>query len=319
MYKCLTIVLLVSHTYLFSYAQSGKPIRYKDVVFDKVNVQKDISYYETEEPDVKSTRYLFDLYQPENDTCKKRPLVIWLHGGGFKFGNKTSGGLPLWSNMFASRGYVCATINYRLTKKNAAYNYRSYVKGCMNAIEDLHRAVKYFKENSALYRIDTNCIILGGNSAGGMIAIQAVYSNNVEMAQHISIDNSNVASQHHNPMQVKAVVNFWGAIFDIDWLKNTNVPIVSVHGKKDNVVNFTTKDSAFFGSGSIHVEADKLGIPNDIKVYDQYSHELQRFFFPLWFSEGTIERRRETGEFAADFLYRQLFEEKTMKEAVSKG
>lgn len=319
MYKRFLAVFLAVHICLLSFAQSTSSIRYKDIIFDKINVHKGLSYYQPDNPDTKSTSYLFDLYEPASDTCTKRPLIIWLHGGGFKFGNKTSGGLPLWSNMFAGRGYVCATINYRLVKKNAAYKYKSYVKGCMTAIEDLYHAINFFKKNCDQYRIDTTCIILGGNSAGGMIALQAAYSNLTEIAGRISLENYTTYPGNSRPLQIKAVINYWGALFDIDWLKNANIPIVSVHGNKDNVVNITTKDSAFFGSSSIHQEADLLGIPNNIKVYENYDHELQKRFFPLWFSESTIYRRQEAGEFAADFLYQQLFEEKTIKEAVSKG
>ena len=99
-----------------------------------------------------------------------------MHGGGFKFGSKKARSTRIWSKNFAHKGYLCAAINYRLSKKNPLRNFKALVKGCYEAIEDLEQAIVFFKKNNALYRIDTNCIILAGNSAGAMIALQSIYS-----------------------------------------------------------------------------------------------------------------------------------------------
>src|ERR1700753_1028755 len=81
--------------------------RYKDLVFQEYTLQKNERYGEK-----RSQR--FDLYQPANDPTANRPLIIWMHGGGFKFGSKKATGIRLWCKSFARRGYVCAAINYQL-------------------------------------------------------------------------------------------------------------------------------------------------------------------------------------------------------------
>ena len=50
--------------------------------------------------------------------------------------------------------------------------------------------------------------------------------------------DSNSDAKAYNPHRVAAVINFWGAVFDTAWLKNANVPIVSVHGRKDRIVPY---------------------------------------------------------------------------------
>jgi hypothetical protein len=108
-------------------------------------------------------------------------------------------------------------------------------------------------------------------------------------------------------LKIAAVINFWGAIFDLDWLKNARVPIVSVLGNKDNIMPPTHKSAPLYGGIDIHEKADALGIPNQLKVFDGYSHELQKNFNPFFSSKATQKRWLEAGQFAADFLYKSLF------------
>lgn len=290
-----------------TYGQSQQR-RYRDIVFDYIRLQKNVSY-RTEPEGVNPKYFLMDVYQPDKDTASKRPLIIWMHGGGFKFGHKKAGGTPIWAKAFAGRGYICAAINYRLNKEKPLTDYKALVQQCMLAIEDLQHVVSFFKTHHEKYRLDTGCIILAGNSAGGMIALQAVYSNAAELAARVSNQNPvNNYPADHNPMNIKAVVSFWGALFDINWLNNANVPLALVHGRKDKIVPATTTaDSLFFGGLSVHQEADKRGINNRLKLYNNYAHELQRFFIPVMFKEPVKRRWEEAGKFAADFLYEQLF------------
>src|SRR5437868_4129666 len=62
-----------------------------------------------------STKILkLDLYQPTGDTASARPLIIWAHGGSFIGGTSTDADVVALSQRFAKKGYVCASINYRV-------------------------------------------------------------------------------------------------------------------------------------------------------------------------------------------------------------
>jgi predicted esterase len=291
---------------LHSIAQpAAPPARYKDFVFDAVKVQKNGCYKTTIPAGIHKKYYRFDFYEPAADSTGLRPLIIWLHGGGFKFGKKTSAGTPVWSKTFAQRGYVCAAINYRLSSKHPLKNFADLLEGCMDAVEDLDSAIQFFKQHYIEYRIDTNLIIAGGNSAGGMIALQAVYSSPRQMA--LLAKQPDTLSREYHPPKLAAIINCWGAIFDIRWLNNNRVPIVSVHGKNDRVVPYDNKNPSLFGSLAIHRTADSIGIPNTIKIFSGYAHELQKHFNPLFAGRKARKRWLEAGEFIAAFLYRQLF------------
>jgi poly(3-hydroxybutyrate) depolymerase len=202
-------------------------IKYKDQVFSEVTIAKDVLYSTNITKGVKKKFYYADVYRPEADTNTKRPLIIWMHGGGFKFGSKKSRGIPLWSETFARRGYVCAAINYRLRRKFFVFNFQEIATGCYEAIKHVQQAVAFFKENYEQFGIDTNRIILAGNSAGGMLALQSTYGNYAQLAKFINRPDSNLATYALNPNSISAIINFWGGIFQIDWVKNARIPIVS--------------------------------------------------------------------------------------------
>ena len=293
--------------FCFSSIRLAAQTRYKDLVFPKYEAGKDLRY---------AGKRRFDLYQPAHDSAASRPLLIWMHGGGFKLGSRRAAGIRLWCRAYAQRGYVCAAIDYRLGSKNFRFDLDELVEDCSHAVQDVRTAIFNFKANAARWRIDTTRIILAGNSAGGMLALQAVYSSDEELRR---LPRTREAARAAGPGKlvgdvggetagsIAAILNFWGGIFDTGWLKQARVPIVSVHGSRDKIVPYDHKDYPLYGSLPIHRMADSLGIPNALKTYVGYSHELQRHFFPLFAGRGTRKRWREAGRFTADLLYKTLW------------
>ena len=305
MFKQSLLLLTIFCISLSAKAQTDSPVKFKDIIFADITVDKDLCYFPNASPAEKKS-FLFDLYQPKDDHSAPRPLIIWMHGGGFKFGTKEAKGIKLWSKTFAQRGYVCAAINYRLSKKDPLFNFNELQKSCYHAVQDLKTAVEYFKQHHAGYNIDPDKIILAGNSAGGLIALQAAYSTDAGLAKMAGITDT--GTNHPGVLKVAGVINFWGAIFDLNWLKNARVPIVSVLGSKDGIVPPTHKSAPLYGGVDIHEKANSLAIPNELKIFESYSHELQKHFNPFFSGgKGTQKRWLEAGQFAADFLYNSLF------------
>jgi acetyl esterase/lipase len=85
------------------------------------------------------------------------PLVIWIHGGGWKYGDK---GWMFYLRKLTSQGFAIASIQYRLsgTAKYPA------------AIVDCGDALHWLQKNGAAYGLDTRHIFLSGASAGGHLA-----------------------------------------------------------------------------------------------------------------------------------------------------
>jgi acetyl esterase/lipase len=289
-----------------AYGQQALGVLYKDMVFSKVKLSKNISYLGEHKTHRKKKYYTLDFYRAQGDTAKYRPLIIWIHGGGFKFGTKRSKGTPLWAKTFARSGYVCAAINYRLSRRNTLFNFTDLVAACYEAVEDTRLAISFLKKEYRRFGIDTNTIILAGNSAGGMVAIHSVYASSKELGTLAGRADSATLSTVHNPDKIDGIINFWGAVFDTSWLSNAKIPIVSAHGTGDRVVAFSQRLAPLFGSYYIHRRANALGIPNSLKAYEGYGHELQKHFNPVLTGAAVKRRWKAIGRFAREFLYQNV-------------
>jgi acetyl esterase/lipase len=59
-----------------------------------------------------------DLYEPRDTGQAMLPVVVVVHGGGFRGGSKSQGNVVDWAQGFAERGYLVASIDYRLMGMN---------------------------------------------------------------------------------------------------------------------------------------------------------------------------------------------------------
>ena len=105
-----------------------------------------------------------DLYLPTvSSPCAARPIVIWVHGGGWEGGDKAEfmeHKVPL----FNGAGYVFASINYRLSDSTKPDHLIWPVHD-----DDTADAVAWLVHHAAEYGGDTRRIAIFGHSAGGGI------------------------------------------------------------------------------------------------------------------------------------------------------
>ncbi len=102
-----------------------------------------------------------DVYRPANAKAASRPLLIWVHGGGWV------GGTPEGASAFAdwpgalariaAKGYVVAAVSYRLAKEEPF----------PAAIRDVKSGIRWLREHAADYGIDPAQVGIFGESAGG--------------------------------------------------------------------------------------------------------------------------------------------------------
>ena len=67
------------------------PLRYRDQVFSAVSRTNDLTYGQAPDLQGNPVDLKLDLFQPAGDTVTKRPAYVWVHGGGFSHGDKSSG------------------------------------------------------------------------------------------------------------------------------------------------------------------------------------------------------------------------------------
>jgi len=88
-----------------------------------------------------------------------RPVLVFVHGGGFTRGAKSTPGSPFYDNVMrwaASEGLVGMNINYRLAPEHR----------WPSGIEDLTAVIAWIERNIAAYGGDPRQIFLWGHSAG---------------------------------------------------------------------------------------------------------------------------------------------------------
>jgi acetyl esterase/lipase len=112
----------------------------------------------------KHERHVFDVYQAESDGQKPLPCMIWIHGGGFRRGDKNEG--SLFSGFFIQNGIHYVTLNYRLSQQATA-------PACF---EDCARALQFIRRHAERWNIDPGRIAVGGGSAGAGLAQWLAFS-----------------------------------------------------------------------------------------------------------------------------------------------
>lgn len=117
------------------------------------------------------TPLYLDLYQAAGDQTLGRPVIIWIHGGGFRTDSyRTQGYIVDYCNRFAKRGYVCMSIDYRLREGVDMPDQASEYPALQDAARDANAAIDWVRSHAAAYNVDPNLIFVAGGSAGGRTA-----------------------------------------------------------------------------------------------------------------------------------------------------
>jgi acetyl esterase/lipase len=101
-----------------------------------------------------------DLLLPTPRPADKVPAVVYLHGGGWRAGERAVGLYPWCGPLLAAYGFVVANVTYRLSDR-APFPAQ---------LHDVKAAVRWLRANAATYGIDPDRIGVMGDSAGGQLA-----------------------------------------------------------------------------------------------------------------------------------------------------
>lgn len=226
---------------------------------------------------VKVTNVRMDVYQPDQgiDGETQRPLVIYVHTGnalppplnGSPNGTRKDSSAVESCRRFARRGYVAASISYRLGWNPLAATELerrgSLLNAIYRAIHDVRQCVRVMKANAATYRINPNKIIVVGEGTGGYIALAHATLDDVQelYIEKFRPDPFNPNVSFVNPAQVGDIegfngqltlyrpngqnsethfcVNLGGALADTSWLAPGDAPMVAFHTVFDPFAPFT--------------------------------------------------------------------------------
>ncbi len=270
-----------------SAAQCGA--RYQDDVFTDVDTILNVKYGENYSQDSTLVEVFADIYLPEGDVATDRPLAIVAHGGSFYGGTRTMSDVVGICEALAKKGYVAASISYRLTTITSLTNPDNMIKAVMQAVQDGKGAIRFFKnsvENGNPYGIDSTKIFIGGSSAGAILSYHLVYMNDLATLpanwQTLATEVGGLEGNTGNPEHTTTVVGtfgYAGALADTSWLQTSEVPFMGMHAEDDATVPYgrgyplgLSHLPVLYGTSLMHVRADNQGVENDFYSYTGTAH-----------------------------------------------
>jgi predicted esterase len=221
-------------------------------------------------------KLLMDIIQPKVDTLSRRPVIILAFGGGFVGGKRQD--MLLFANVFSKKGYVSASIDYRLwdVAKLGAADSSNIVPVMIQALGDMKASIRFFYKSAREgnpYKIDTNNIIVGGISAGAIIAMHVAHmdsTDNIPAFLRTVIANQGGFEGNSGNLgystKVKGVINMSGGLYRAEYIDAGDPSFVSYHGTADvvvpydrglNVYNFISE-----GSATCQRQAQKVRLPS---------------------------------------------------------
>jgi acetyl esterase/lipase len=164
--------------------RSGKP----PAAPANLDILADLPYANNENP-----RQTLDLFLPKDRGDQPLPLLVFIHGGGWRNGSKDGAARRL-APFLESGDYAGASLNYRLTDE-APWPAQ---------IHDCKAALRWLRGNAEKYGIDPEKIAVWGTSAGGHLVAMLGVSHGVEGLEGELGEHSGESSA------VQAVINYFG-------------------------------------------------------------------------------------------------------------
>lgn len=223
-------------------------------------------------PDNQNT---FDAYIP-NDLQNGAKVIVYIHGGSWSGGDKSEFPKQLIEELAGKRGYVVASINYRLVKDSA--------NRFPAQIDDVKKVIEFISKNAKRYKYNGDEFALMGGSAGGHLAMLYAYG-------------------YDDKKQVKTVVDLWGPTDLTDKLirpdgsdadkivirflgekdvnaqitkqaspawhltKTSAVPTILFHGEKDPLVDVSQ-------AKNLYKKLLELQVPAQLELYPEEKHGM---------------------------------------------
>jgi len=210
----------------------------------------------------------FDVAVPDGPGVY--PLVVYIHGGGWRSGSRDIF-RPVIQQM-AQRGYVAATVSYRLAPLHT----------WPTQINDVEESVRWLRSNAKQYKIDVHRVGAVGVSAGGHLALM------LGLRPRASVNDAgvDVVVNYYGPTDLtstafvgKAKNIAWGLIgkkgkgdpeayasaSPLTYVSRGDSPILTFHGSDDETVPAEQAQR-------LHRALDKVGVPNRLELLQGRGH-----------------------------------------------
>lgn len=197
------------------------PVRYRDQIFNAVTVTPNVTYGSAVNLENQTITLKLDMYQPTGDIVTARPAIVWVHGGSFTSGSRTSAELVDEATTFSKEGFVNVSIDYRLESPGCSGSLSNCDAAIQEAAADAQTAVRFLRTNAAAYGVDPNRIAIGGSSAGAITALNVGYSSAADPSA-----------------RVRAALSLSGAQLGVGTISPGDAPAIDFHCTTDPLVAY---------------------------------------------------------------------------------
>ena len=277
-----------------------------------VTVYRDLIYGQVGE-----RKLPLDLYLPP-DTSAPVPVVIWVHGGGWRNGAKGNGGRA--RNM-TTRGFAVVDVEYRLSGE-ALFPAQ---------IEDCKTAVRWVRANAKKYNLDSDRIGAWGSSAGGhLVALMGLTHDEkaFETLEHGQYSSRvQAVCNWYGPTDFLRMNDFEGRIDHdsadspesrliggpiqeneekvaaanpITYVSKNDPPMLIVHGEKDRAVPYNQSELLYAAMKKAGLDVALYKVVNADHGFRNATRDSAASLFEMaaQFLEKHLKPRSETGKTA---------------------
>ena len=227
-----------------------------------------------------------------------KPAVLFVFGGGFVSGERSSDFYQEWFKTLNDNGYAVVTIDYRLGMKG--YKVGKGISGLLKAadrfklsqdiaVEDVFSAVDFLWRNREEVGIDPDNLVIAGSSAGAITALAAEYA----------IVNGEAKGLPEG-FNFKGVMSFAGGIMSDSGapkFKAEPCPILFLHGTADGAVAYNKLGAlgkGIWGSNYLVKQLDKMGADYCIYRFTGRTHDVAAYMQACWSLEKDFLEKNVT-------------------------
>ncbi len=248
------------------------------------NVMPALQYGSVESAPMWDAPLYLDMLYPITKSTKPLPAVIYIHGGGWAEGERSTAMYPWLNPLLAAHGFVTVSITYRLSRW-ATFPAQ---------IHDAKAAVRWLRANAERYAIDPERIGVWGDSAGGHLSAllgvtgdlpelegdngSAGYSSRVQAVVARVPPTDFLSSTMENNVPSMVTQLFGGMINERADLMRMASPIYYVHSGVPpfQIVHGTNDESVPFEQGERFAKAlSEVGSEVDFIVMPGCHHNLR--------------------------------------------
>lgn len=218
-------------------------------LLEQVRIERDVVYGKAGD-----RKLMLDVVLPLQPSAKRLPAVVFIHGGGWRAGNKL-GGLPNVARLAATGNYVGVSVGYRLSGE-AIWPAQ---------IHDCKAAIRFLRAEAERFGIDPEKIGVWGSSAGGHLVsllgtsgdVAELEGENGSPGQSSRVtcvvdfcgpsDFTGILERRPRDEAPSAVTALLGGSLKekeeeakqaspVTWVSKDDPPFLIVHGTEDNIV-----------------------------------------------------------------------------------